>query len=248
MGYSVVLGDDLFAFSERFLGDTELRVDASEPPGHGIQLSLDRVRELRAVDPWPALHVAWSTAHVDLERTLVPPERRFGSGRPTEAQLAHEQMVVEVVARLRSNPKAASIAIDPGWTAFEVIPWVDVQGLPDEEAAGQGAFRTAADMDPVVARRAPHTSLEKMLIWVASSPDRRMVDTPDEVVLTREQVFARFSKGATRRLPRASLRERRGPVDDDAVYVFGRRTRLVLPHRDGCPVRAALDAQLASEE
>ena len=247
MAYSVVLGDDLLAFSERFVGKTELHVDAGRPPGHGIQLRLHQVRALRAIEPWPALHVAWSTAHLDLERTLVPPERRFGSGGPTEAQLAHEEMVVEVITRLKANPKAASIAIDPGWAAVPVVPWVEVEGLPDDDPAGPGAFRTAADMDPVVARRAAPSPLEKMLVWLASSPDRRMVDTPGEVVLTRENVFARFSEGATRRLPRASLRERSGPVDDDAVYVFGRRTRLVMPHRDGCPVRAALDEQLASE-
>lgn len=247
MGYTVVLGGDLLAFSERFVGDTELHVDALEPPGHGIQLRLNQIRELKATDPWPALHVAWSTEHLDLERTLVPPERRFGSGGPTEAQLAHERVVTEVIARLKANPRAASVAIDEGWAAFEVVPWAEMEGFPEDDEAGDGAFRTPADMDPVVARREPPSTLEKMLVWIASSPDRRLADTPGEVVLTREQVFARFSGGAVRRLPRRSLRARKGPVDDDAVYVFGRRTRLVLPHREGCPVRAALDEQLGGE-
>lgn len=247
MGYSVVLNDDLLAFAERIVGETELHLDTGGPPGHGIQLRLRQVRELRAAEPWPALHVAWSTKHLEAERMLTVPERRFGSGGPTDAQLAHERMVVEVITRLRANPNAKGAVVDPGWVAFPVVPWEDVEGLPLDDAVGEGAFRTAADVDPVVARRAGPSPLESMLVWIASSPDRRLVDTPREVVLTRAQLYARFAEGVTRRLPRTSLRERLGPADDDAVYVFGRRTRLVLTHREGCPVREALDAQLEGE-
>lgn len=244
MGYAVAIGDDLFAFAESLLADTELRVGATEPPGRGIQLRLHQIRELKAVEPWPALHVAWSTKHLELDRTLVPSERRFGSAGPTEAQLAHERMVTDVIARLKANPRAASIAIDEGWAAFPVVPWTPVEGFP-EDAPGDGAFRTAADADPVIARRAPPSTIETLLVWIASSPDRRLAETPGEVVVTRDHLYARFSDGRVRRLPRHILRTRKGPTDDDAVYVFGRRTRLVLPHREGCPVRAALDEQLA---
>jgi hypothetical protein len=244
VGYAVSIGDDLFAFAESSFSDTELRVDVTAPPGEGIQLRLHQIRELKAVEPWPALQVAWRTKHLELDRTLVPSERRFGSGGPTQAQLAHERMVTDVIARLRANPRAVSIAIDEGWAAFPVVPWAPVEGFP-ADAPGAGAFRTAADTDPVVARRAPPTPIEKLLIWIASSPERRLVDTPGEAVLTREHLYARFSGGAVRRLPRHTLRTRKGPADEDAVYVFGRRTQLVLPHREGCLVRAALDEQLA---
>ena len=130
MGYAVSIGDDLFAFAESSLSDTELRVDVTAPPGEGIQLRLHQIRELKAVEPWPALQVAWRTKHLELDRTLVPSERRFGSGGPTQAQLAHERMVTEVIARLKANPRAASIAIDEGWAAFPIVPWAPVEGFP----------------------------------------------------------------------------------------------------------------------
>ncbi|MFK7990787.1 MAG: hypothetical protein AB8I08_32505 [Sandaracinaceae bacterium] len=243
MAYSVQLGDDLFAFAERRFGETEVTLDVQEPPGYGIQLRLEQLETVAAVEPWPSLHVAWKTKHLTLDRTLSPPERRFGDGGPTNAQRAHEEMVLTVVEQLRAS--SAASAVERGWTAFDVVPWEQTQEWPDDAEVGDGAFRTAADADPVVARRASPSPLESLLVWLASSPDKRLVNTPREVVLTREQLYARFSDDVVRRLPRDCLRARRGPPDKDAVYLFGRRTRLVLPHRDGCPVREALDAQLA---
>lgn len=244
MAYSVRLGKDLFAFAERTFGETELTL-GDEPPGHGIQLRLEQIQSIAAVEPWPSLHVAWKTKHLSLERTLAPAERRFGSGGPNDAQLAHEAMVEQVIDGLRTGP-AASV-VDRGWAGVGVVPWVETELWPDDASVGEGAFRTAADADPIAARRGPPSPLEAMLVWIASSPDRRLANTPREVILTREHLYARFSDDVVRALHRASLRTRLGPADEDAVYVFGRRTRLVLPHRDGCAVRALLDAQLAEE-
>lgn len=245
MGYSVTLNDDLLAFSEGLFATTQLQVDTGGPPGHGIQLRLSQIREIRAIEPWPGLYIAWSTKHLSPERTLAPPPRRFGMNGPTETQLEHERMVVELIERLKANPRSRGIRITEGWAGFPHVEWDDVEGFPDGAPVGEGAFRSSADPDHVVARRGPPSPLEATLMWLASSPERRLVDTPQEVVLTREHIYVSVAKKGVRVLPRDTLRRRKGEAEEDAVYIFGRRTRLVLAHREGCEVRAALDAQLA---
>lgn len=229
---------------------TETRREHGGPQPSGlwpfnIRLRLRNLRVVEAIEPWPALRICWEQERVEDERTLSPPPRRFGAGGPTRGQTQHEAMVVELLGLLKQKaPRRAELRW--GWAGVSNQPWLRVDAMPEEAARGQGVFRHHAGPSHLVAEREPPTSFEAMLEWLASSPDRLWVDTPREVALTRDHVYARFARGVVRCLPRESLRERRGPADADAVYVFGRRTRLVLTHREGCPVRVALDAQLAT--
>lgn len=268
MGYVVALVEDGLAFGSLsyaeatvLLGEPEIldwrkrharfverqREFTGSEPGllwpFDIRLKLRHLRVVEALEPWPTLRVTWEEDRVEDHRTIAPPARRFGAGGPTKTQLRHEAMVVELLGLLKNKaPRRATV--DFGWAGVANQPWLRVDAMPEEAPRGDGVFRSAGGPSRIVARRDAPTPLESMLVWLASSPDRLWVDTPREVVLTRDYLYARFARGSLRCLPRETLRERRGPSGDDAVYVFGRRTLLVLTHRDGCPVRAALDAQL----
>lgn len=191
MGWSVVLNANLLAFAEGLTVKTALHVNTEGPPGHGIQLRLDQVKELRGIDPWPGLYISRRTKHLESERRLMPPSLKFRSQGPYDAQLVHEAMVVELFERLAANPRAAHVKLTPGWAGQPNVEWIEVDSFPEGEVAGQGAFRTA-HIEQVVARRSAPGSLEYLLLWLASSPQRRLANTPAEVVLSRENLYARF--------------------------------------------------------
>lgn len=81
-----------------------------------------------------------------------------------------------------------------------------------------------------------------MLSWLASGPENPFGAQVVEAAVTPEHVYVTRRSGATRCIPLASLRTRRGA--DDAIYVFGRDTELLLTDRARCPVCRLLDQRL----
>ncbi|MFK7985566.1 MAG: hypothetical protein AB8I08_06005 [Sandaracinaceae bacterium] len=197
-----------------------------------------------AIDPWPRVRIRWSGSE-----TLLTPRTMLGLTSP----LKFEQRMENALLTLKER---APTKVDLGWVNSPVVEWEPVSALPalpeTSAAAGKhgGAYRAGGPRaeEYAVAARGTPSSIEVMLDWLASSPDRSWKDHPRQVRLTEEAIYIERRGGTLFRLPLSTLRHREGPVYDDAVYVFGRRTRLVLGHRaEGCEVRARLDAWLDGE-
>jgi hypothetical protein len=187
---------------------------------------------------WPRARLRWSGGDIDLR-----PGGLFG----TDPEGYAERMEA-LVAHLER--RAPSRLTSRGWLEFEHVPWERVAGMPEpatQDAVGEGAFRSARRPveEVAVASREKPSALEAMLEWLASSPDRPWRHHPRQVRLSEEYFYAARRDGSVWRVPLSSLRARYGDPNEDAVYVFGRRTKIVLTHRaEPCPVRARLDAEL----
>lgn len=202
MGYAVLLNDDLLAFADG-AGMSRLRIESGgdDLPGHGTQLRMHRLVTVEAVEPWPALRIAWKTRHLSKGWILAPPSKRSGLGGPTRRQLAHETMVVQLLEALSTHPRASDLELRLGWAALPHVHWAAAEAFPEETRRGEGAFRRGAGPARIVARRPGPTPFGALLVWLASSPDRKWVETPGEVVLTREQVFVRVPRGVSAASP-----------------------------------------------
>jgi len=206
-----------------------------------IALRWREVTALEAIEPWPHVKVVWYFNHARYEERIVP-LRIWGRGGP----LAFEQGAEALFAYAGEILRPAQLR--RGWLDEPIVEWELCSDLPGHEPPPEaaGAYRTAAArvVEPIVARRAPLTPFEAMLCWLASGPGRPWQDTPREVVLTEEHLYARRRDRRAWRLPLSELRVRYGEAASDAFYVFGRRTMVILPGREGCPVRARLDELL----
>jgi hypothetical protein len=218
---------------------------------HAVNLSF-RYHELRVVeprDPWPSLYLEWGPRGlIHPDNTTLRPERSLGPfpfSASHSASVAFEEAVERLVHELTERAPLGDLErfLRRGWLEHPMVAWEDAEWPADVTHVGDGAFRSAATGLRVVARRAPPGPLEAMLVWLASSPHKRWRDTPHALALSDEHLFERSWSGKARALPRSTLRARL-TAGRDAVYVFGRGTMLVLPHRLDCPLAAALDAQL----
>lgn len=140
-------------------------------------------------------------------------------------------------------PDDAVDRIDHGWLDIEDVRWARSADIPNESTAKGTPFRSAAESG-VVARRSAPSSYEALLIWLASDVEHPWQSTPRRIALTEDSVLAEFNDGDTYMLPRSALRERLDSSGKDSIFLFGRCTRLVLIHREGCEVHAALSKQL----
>lgn len=187
---------------------------------------------LEAVDPWPEALIEWDTRGYGVSRLRIGPraDERPAFGARIEALLE------AAAARVRAND-----AVRPGWTVFPKVEWEPADRLPTgEEPQYQPGYRTAPSRPiPILAHREEHGGMHVLLSWLASGPNNPFGDQVVEAVVTPEEVFVRRRKGLIQRIPLISLRARRGA--DDAIYVFGRDTELLLTDRASCPVCRLLD-------
>ena len=196
--------------------------------------------ELRLVEPCPCFEVEWRHVGGRSQRLIAP---RFQSERE-----AVERDVLTLVEHVREHRPHV---LEAGWSAFPDVEWEQVSQLPAKHAGvlqGEGAYRAARVKaeERIVATWGPPTALGSMLQWLASTPDRRWRQHPKRVVLTETYVYAERRDGTFARLPLDTLRLRRG--EDDAVYVFGRKTPLVLPDIAGSTAREELDRRLSRRD
>jgi hypothetical protein len=126
------------------------------------------------------------------------------------------------------------------------VDWEKVKHMPHAlpAARGEGAYRTSegSRIEVVRAHRPPRSLLATLGDWLRAESSAHFRAQPLEVVVTDDDVYARFRDRSVGRLPvamlRAALRGERGEV----TYLFGRSARLRLPHVEGCPVEALLEA------
>lgn len=198
--------------------------------GFGANQLLFAFRDLvqvEAADPWPGFEVEWKQVGQNGRRRVEPRRAK-----------QREEFAEAVVRLVRHLEERFPHAVVPGWVTAPDLPWERVKSFPDEEPDEErrADYRVSARKRPqeeIVARRSAPRALEATLDWLASSPDYPWREHPLEVVLTVHHVYARRRDGDVYRLPRSELRIARLNRDQDAVFVFGRRTLLVLPHREG---------------
>jgi hypothetical protein len=129
------------------------------------------------------------------------------------------------------------------------IDWERVKRMPHDLPAqpAEGAYRsTVGKRAPViVARRATLTVVEAFFDWLVSTTAFPFKEQPLSIVVTEEDVYARFRDGTVGRLPRSALRARFEIRRAGTVYVFGRAARLLVPAgAAGAAVAGVLDSQL----
>ena len=211
-----------------------------------LQLRWYELMELSFEHPWPEWSIRFRSAGTVDTRHYRPGsgQRALGFGASDGQKARFEEMAESFLATVREHSRAK---VKVGWQAHPTVRWERVNDLPSQSLVGEGAFRTAASGPQIVAQREPKNPLQTIWAWFASSPERRWRDTPRELVVTKDSLFARFWNGQAYRLPLAALRERRAHEDsDDAVFVFGRSTHVVLLDTENCPVDAALRRALAA--
>jgi hypothetical protein len=220
---------------------------------HDVHIRWTDLSALRAVDPWPEFTVEWVGHGFSDSAKFAPAHHPYKLLRsaPDSQRVARFAEIVEALfdAAARYAPRKEQKAIYRGWLDIEDVPWTVTDVMPTMEAQSPqlGAFRTASREHSVVAVRERPTAGEALLSWLVSSPRRPWRETPRSIVVTHEHVFARFYDGGIRVVPRSALRLRLGGPVGDAVYIFGRRTQLILTSPPDCPVRAALNSQLSAE-
>lgn len=193
--------------------------------------------------PWRDVY--WVGADIEegqlalcLEHVLAPAgaSRRSWGPREGDDDGAFDADAERILAGVREHcPRAVRM----GWLARPSVAWEPVEALPERSDGEATGYRSPA-ATPILARRIA-TSLEMLLAWLSGERD-----APRELVVTPDHVYARRSSG-TWRVPLPTLAERIDYPPPQPVYVFGRRAKLLILHRDGCPVQATLDALLAAK-
>ncbi len=201
-----------------------------------------QVVRISAVEPWPALEIEWRHQRIRDHRRFEPKQPWFRT-EVTDELLDWETAIVALFERV--DELELNVPLERGWVDAAHVDWVDAE-WPREEST-KGSYRTSA-REQILATRAKPSPGEFLISWLAAGPRQPWQATPREVVVTREYVHARLAGGRTACVPLNALRLRRGEPKGSVVYVFGRRTVLVLPFRKGCEVRALLDKQLGLAE
>ena len=138
-----------------------------------------------------------------------------------------------------ARPNSAAELLQDWAALFEALPEADpVVAI----VRTTGRRRTLLVVD-AAEHHAPAVREAVEVLLTAVSSVSVLLTSRVPINCTGEHLYARFADGRAVRVPRSDLRDRRG--EDDTVYVFGRRTAVVIPSRGECAVRAALDAQLA---
>lgn len=201
---------------------------------HSMVVPWGDVQSIEPVDPWPELLVEWKSYGGAVANARIAPKGD---------REAFADRVSDLLEAARERVPAASDRVRIGWLATPDVRLEDAAGWPGEEPESHASYRTAPRKpEEVLAVRERPTGLRVLLAWLASSPDRPFSDDVVEARLTATHLYVQRRRGGVKRVSRGALRTRRG--DLDAVYVFGRRTEILLTGRAGCPVCRALDAQL----
>jgi len=204
-------------------------------PPFSLRIGRSDIYTVEAVEPCPSLRVSFRSAGVPDDRVF-----RCATAKAARSWARTIEALFEALEELGYD-----IRLERGWLAYQDVRWETLDALPERRASpGEGAYRSTERAPRVVARRPACSGIETMLVWLTSGPERSFKSTPNEVVLTSDEIFVRFHGGRIGVLPRDSLNRARQNSDGDVSYRFGRHVNLLLPHREGCEVVAALDAQL----
>jgi len=205
-------------------------------PVEEIVRSLFKVRfpvaDLRSLSAtrWPVMEVSWDIGHRRVDR------RSFGSvwspsdfWAPTPDLLAAEQVFEALLGFARG---AGWPVREGGWTREPLVPWEPVAHMPHDGHV----YRSRSEM--VLAYQQGVRGWARVFARMRGHPVEAV---PHQVALTADHVYGRFDDHVAR-LPRASLRGVRR-LENIVVFLFGRRTTLVLPAEERSPVLTWLERQ-----
>jgi len=205
-----------------------------------VVVDLFQVYHLEPIDPWPSVAVGWVERGAAYRSIVTPRER------DAEEFAAVVEEVVEACER--SAPRAVS----RGWLAVPDVPWERTDALPREKEEGpmmRGYRLRPGVPDPVLATREIAAGEARLWTFVAARlrrPPHRV--EPRTIVLTERYLYVRTIAGRALRIPADTLRDGRYDADGDAVYVFGRRTELLVVHDGACPLTPILRSRVGRRE
>jgi len=218
------------------------------PPLSAVLVRWHELRGLELLDPWPSFRLRWGGRGARGDATFAPHLHED----PREFVEALERLVVAATER-------APTIVARGWLDAPDVPWEPTADLPvasiPQAGPKLGAFRTPArETSPpeftVMARRKAPPTFEALVLWLRSSPRRPLDLLPREAVVTADgMLHVRWRDRRCARIPVDTVRLRFFvPLGEwqspDAIYVFGRATRLLLVDRMHCEVAQALDRHL----
>jgi hypothetical protein len=194
---------------------------------------------IRAVDSWPTIEIEWR-----LGSRLVHPAPESQAHPWIAAVEVCEQFAVDVELALETAIAHIPGRVVGGWHDAPEIAWEPVAQLPGTPRNGAGAFRSAATPEHPVATGNGATN-ESLWTWLTiPRANRPNVGPHREYVLTGRHLYIQRHDDKCWRIPTETLRARIGEQDGHAVYVFGKRTFVLLPDRRNCSVAIALDRRL----
>lgn len=212
---------------------TWTRSEARE--GAQLHIGFDSIRRIAAVDPWPAFRLEYVEVGVPHSYEASIPEGMFDPNAPRER-------VAPTIHNFLTLAQNLDLPLTLGWFGHGHVPLERVKGFPaDKPTKG---YRVSGRAERLVARFHPLSPAEYLTSWLASSPSRPWRDSPREAALSERYLYVRHGLRGYARLPLSALRARLGGTEEDAVYVFGQRTYVVLPYRDDDPLRPKLDLHL----
>jgi hypothetical protein len=218
------------------------------PPISAVLVRWHELRGLELLDPWPSFRLRWGGRGARGDATFTP---HFHED-PREFVAALERLVVAATER-------APTVVARGWLDAPDVSWEPTDELPvattPQTGPTLGVFRTPArDVSPpeatVLARRKAPPTFEALVLWLRSSPRRPLDLLPREAAITADgMLHVRWRDRRCARIPVDTVRLRFSvPIDEehspDAIYVFGRATRLLLVDRAHCEVAQQLDLHL----
>ena len=180
---------------------------------------------------WPVMEVRWHVGHRQVD------ERRFGSAwsprhtwAPTPDLVAAEGVFEELLSHGR---QVGWPVREGGWWREPLVPWEPVAHMPQDGHV----YRSRSEV--VLAYQNGVRGWARLFARLRGHPIEAI---PHQVALTADHVYGRFDDHVAR-LPRASLSGQRR-LESIRVFLFGRRTTLVLPEEEGSPVLTWLEGQL----
>jgi hypothetical protein len=202
---------------------------------HAVSIELRDLYHLEPVDPWPSLAVGWVDRGIAY-RAVAGPEEEDADAFDREVRAA-------VAAAEERAPRA----VHRGWLAVPEVPWAPAEHLPgevEEGPRGRGYRHAPGRPDPILAVREIRNPAARLFTWVMSRLGRgiRRIE-PSKIVVTERFVTVRTADRRILRVPLETLRDDRRS-EAGAVFVFGRRTELLVVDGTGCDVTRVLLGRL----
>jgi hypothetical protein len=235
-----------------FGGARAERFEAPNRCGAGLRaivLTWEEVRRIRLVEPYGSVEIESRFENV-LQREVVR------APRPALLEPFASLVLDFVAAAQLHRPQA----LREGWDQHAAVPWEPTAGMPtDPLDSPGGAYRAPLRPELVVAARTGARLGERVRRILRSDSVERKTEEGsfehllaqqslpwavygDEVAVTHDHVYARSPRGPMR-IALDTLR-RRIDLPQLRLYLFGRRSLLLLAGRTRCVVQEALDARL----
>jgi len=203
-----------------------------------VKLDARNLYRIVVYDPWP-----WMRIGLLPEDWYDFPRHAIRLFRDDSELLSQQERVVEDVVRWAER-HAQHVVIDRGWLNAARVEPEPIARWPDPSDGAVGGYRRQAGGEPLAEDPTPNV-FERLLAWLASTPDKRWTNTPRRLTVTRAHLCYETYQGDLCRYPLSQLRTASPGGGGDRVFVFGRNGRVVIPAGRAAPVVAALDAHLA---